>query len=192
MCVKKCSRLCDDLVLTKQQATLAFQLFERSFTRFVSRLSDKAYVERSEIVSLLNDAMDTVACSNSTAASSDFVHVEPEMNPEGTSSKGKGRNVYVAVNESKFIPDPKPFALEVVEWENDPRIWGLLDEGCNSSCHSAFWHDIVQKRLAITNHTTKVVDGKVWTYSGIGKAECKLKREIPVGLRVLDGEDSTR
>eukprot|EP00971_Amphidinium_carterae_P023225 458280-Amphidinium_carterae.1 len=79
----------------------------------------------------------------------------------------------MAVGNVCAVPASSPEAIDPLM---HPGIWGILDEGCNSSCHGASWATNAQKKLARLGYAVATANsGK--TYRGIAstvvRATCK-------------------
>ena len=81
--------------------------------------------------------------------------------------------------------------LPVVDmWSpEEDHIWGALDEGCNSTCHSKAWGELAEDRLRAFGLTFPWIDGSTKSFAGLGSSTKTLgKRNIPFCIQV--GEDS--
>ena len=81
--------------------------------------------------------------------------------------------------------------LPVVDmWSpEEDHIWGALDEGCNSTCHSKAWGELAEDRLRYFGLTFPWIDGSIKSFAGLGSSTKTLgKRNLPFCIQV--GEDS--
>ena len=81
--------------------------------------------------------------------------------------------------------------LPVVDmWSpEEDHIWGALDEGCNSTCHSKAWGELAEDRLRYFDLTFPWIDGSTKSFAGLGSSTKTLeKRDLPFCIQV--GEDS--
>ena len=81
--------------------------------------------------------------------------------------------------------------LPVVDmWSpEEDHIWGALDEGCNSTCHSKAWGELAEDRLRAFGLTFPWIDGSTKSFAGLGSSTKTLgKRNLPFCIQV--GEDS--
>ena len=81
--------------------------------------------------------------------------------------------------------------LPVVDmWSpEEDHIWGALDEGCNSTCHSKAWGELAEDRLRAFGLTFPWIDGSTKNFAGLGSSTKTLgKRNLPFCIQV--GEDS--
>ena len=71
----------------------------------------------------------------------------------------------------------------------EDHIWGALDEGCNSTCHSKAWGELAEDRLRAFDLTFPWIDGSTKSFAGLGSSTKTLgKRNLPFCIQV--GEDS--
>ena len=71
----------------------------------------------------------------------------------------------------------------------EDHIWGALDEGCNSTCHSKAWGELAEDRLRTFGLTFPWIDGSTKSFAGLGSSTKTLgKRNLPFCIQV--GEDS--
>ena len=69
-------------------------------------------------------------------------------------------------------------------WDpSETRIWGALDEGCNSTCHSTAWGRLAEKRLKALGLSFPWVDSKTKSFAGLGSTSNTLgKRRLPLSI----------
>ena len=71
---------------------------------------------------------------------------------------------------------------------SEPHIWGALDEGCNSTCHSEAWGDLVYWRLKSCGFSFPWIDGEAKYFTGLGSTTCALgRRKLPFCLSLDKG-----
>ena len=115
-------------------------------------------------------------------------------------NRGKGRGT--PPSEPKALspepsrsaaPAPKPEAEAKPRWNNLPlidmwsssevHVWGALDEGCNSTCHSVSWGRLAEQRLKALGLTFPWVDSKTKSFAGLGATSSTLgKRRLPFSI----------
>ena len=81
--------------------------------------------------------------------------------------------------------------LPVVDmWTPDEdHVWGALDEGCNSTCHSKAWGELAEDRLRHHGLAFPWPDSSAKSFAGLGSSTNTLgKRNLPFCIQV--GEDS--
>ena len=60
------------------------------------------------------------------------------------------------------------------------HVWGALDEGCNSTCHSVSWGKLAERRLKALGRTFPWVDSKTKSFAGLGATSNTLgKHRLP-------------
>ena len=77
--------------------------------------------------------------------------------------------------------------LPVVDmWSpEEDHIWGALDEGCNSTCHSKAWGELAEDRLRHFGLTFPWIDGSTKSFAGLGSSTKTLgKRNLPSCIQV--------
>ena len=69
----------------------------------------------------------------------------------------------------------------------EDHIWGALDEGCNSTCHSKAWGELAEDRLRHFGLTFPWIDGSTKSFAGLGSSTKTLgKRNLPFCIQVGD------
>ena len=73
---------------------------------------------------------------------------------------------------------------------NDPNIYVVLDEGCNSTCHSKHWAEVVETKLKNLGYQFPFNDTKGKTFSGLGTGGTSTEgsRTLPFSLNFMDGQ----
>ena len=71
---------------------------------------------------------------------------------------------------------------------NDPNIYVVLDEGCNSTCHSKHWAEVVETKLQTLGYHFPFNDTKGKTFSGLGAGGTSTEgsRTLPFSLNFRD------
>ena len=71
---------------------------------------------------------------------------------------------------------------------NDPNIYVVLDEGCNSTCHSKHWAEVTEKKLKNLGYQFPFNDTKGKTFSGLGTGGTSTEgsRTLPFSLNFVD------
>ena len=77
-------------------------------------------------------------------------------------------------------------ALPRVDLKSDPRVFALLDEGCNRTCHTPAWAKHAMNVYARAGAELGSIQPKVKAYKGIGGCSTVGRRQIPFGLRLPD------
>ena len=106
--------------------------------------------------------------------------------------RGGPHNVALAGCDVSYQSDlVRVDTLPVVDmWSpEEDHIWGALDEGCNSTCHSKAWGELAEDRLRVFGLTFPWIDGSTKSFAGLGSSTKTLgKRNLPFCIQV--GEDS--
>ena len=92
----------------------------------------------------MDDTHSRTRTSNSGTAQSQT------CNPDGPAGANPYASRRVAMTAPKRKGDEVFIGnLKMVDfWSpSEPHIWGALDEGCNSTCHSKAWGDLVEWKL---------------------------------------------
>ncbi len=59
--------------------------------------------------------------------------------------------------------------LRIVDPYEDPHIWAVVDDGCNSSYHTRLWRDNAEKKFAKLNFQCHFVSSETTTLKGVGE-----------------------
>ena len=106
--------------------------------------------------------------------------------------RGGPHNVALAGCDISYQSDlVRVDTLPVVDmWSSEEdHIWGALDEGCASTCHSKAWGELAEDRLRVFGLTFPWIDGSTKSFAGLGPSTKTLgKRNLPFCIQV--GEDS--
>ena len=99
------------------------------------------------------------------------------------SSSSGSQNVALAGCDVSYQSDlVRVDNLPVVDmWSpEEDNIWGALDEGCNSTCHSKAWGELAEDRLRHYGLTFPWIDGSTKSFAGLGSSTKTLgKRNLP-------------
>ena len=82
-----------------------------------------------------------------------------------TGTKSKGDEVFIG-----------NFKMVDLWLSSEPHIWGALDEGCNSTCHSRAWGDLVEWKLKSFGLGFPWVDSEAKYFIGLGSTTGTLGR----------------
>ena len=77
-----------------------------------------------------------------------------------------------------------PVHLPVVDIAEDPRLFAILDEGCNSTCHTKSWAAKARNVLQGYGKELGPCRGSEKYYKGLGGAKSMGKRNVPWGIRL--------
>ena len=65
----------------------------------------------------------------------------------------------------------------------ETHVWGALDEGCNSTCHSTTWGRLAEERLKALGLSFPWVDSRTKSFAGLGSTSNTLgKRRLPFSI----------
>ena len=91
----------------------------------------------------------------------------------------------VTVEAPELIGEPRVDELEQVDPFGHDGIFALLDEGCNSSCHSRSWRINAELKLKRGPRLAmKDTPRTAGTYKGIGGAETTCRKVVPICLKM--------
>ena len=116
-----------------------------------------------------------------------------EARGSGSRSAVVPPTAYMVTAEKGGAPPPsitasQAAALERVNIFEDPRVFAVLDEGCNRTCHGSRWMKNAQIKFAKLGRTLGPLKGEPKTYSGLGTTETAGRRVIPWGTFLSNGE----
>ena len=75
--------------------------------------------------------------------------------------------------------------LRVVDPYEDPHIWAVVDDGCNSSCHTKLWRKNADMKLAKLNFQCHLESSEMTTFKGVGEKKTTGKWRIPFGIQLI-------
>ena len=107
----------------------------------------------------------------------------PQHLPPGAALPGGGHAGFMAVTDRKVAPLMAP---------SSEKIYTVLDNGCNSSCHGSEWAERAIEVLAKHGRTLDwACEQSAPQYRGIGSASVFTRgvRRIPLGLQLADGSN---
>ena len=78
---------------------------------------------------------------------------------------------------------------ETVDVARSSHVFAVLDEGCNSTCHSKAWAVDAEARLARLGYSMPLKDDSCKSFAGLGSGNTKTEgvRSIPFSLLLPDG-----
>ena len=79
--------------------------------------------------------------------------------------------------------------FETVDIARSSHVFAVLDEGCNSTCHSKAWAVDAEARLARLGYSMPLKDDSCKSFAGLGSGNTKTEgvRSIPFSLLLSDG-----
>ena len=80
---------------------------------------------------------------------------------------------------------------EIGLYGDETKVYAILDDGCNRSCHTAHWAAHAERALKSRNRTLSWRSKEQRTFGGLGGAQMSTlgKRGIPLGLEITDSEN---
>jgi len=129
----------------------------RVYTRMANREATRAQgagetVSSATLHALLDDALDVAADTAPTAR----MHTTEEVqSPEAMPGWGDGKSA-------------EPAELEEIDPTTDDRVFAVLDDGCNRTCHSAHWAKRAEERLRKLGRAVPWASRSGAAYTGIG------------------------
>ena len=93
----------------------------------------------------------------------------------------------MAITSIDHLPAALDGGLPYVDIYEDPGIWAVFDEGCNSACHSKAWADDAEKKLEKIGMQPVWIHQRPRSYTGIGKQNTSGNKAFPVGIGLADG-----
>ena len=94
------------------------------------------------------------------------------------------RNALVATHHK----DRCTTSLRVVDPFDDPHVWVIIDEGCNSCTHSDAWRINTQEKLANIGFKAYLKDKKITNFSGVGSAPSTGKWVFPCRFQLTESQ----
>jgi len=84
-----------------------------------------------------------------------------------------------------LMKDKQATQLRVVDPYEDPHIWAVVDDGCNSSCHTKLWRKNADMKLAKLNFQCHLESSEMTTFKGVGEKKTTGKWRIPFGIQLV-------
>ena len=85
-------------------------------------------------------------------------------------------------------PLPQPsVTMTRIDLKTDPRVFAVLDDGCNRTCHTPAFIDHMRAVLESEGKELSPLVGEARHYKGIGGCRATRSRSIPFGLALPDG-----
>ena len=83
------------------------------------------------------------------------------------------------------LPQPST-TMTRIDLQTDPRVFAVLDDGCNRTCHTPAFIDHMRAVLESEGKELSPLVGEA-SYTGIGGCRATGRRSIPFGLALPDG-----
>ena len=86
----------------------------------------------------------------------------------------------------RSLPQPTS-AMTRIDLKTDPRVFAVLDDGCNRTCHTPAFIDHMRAVLESEGKELSPLIGEAKHFSGIGGCRATGRRSIPFGSALPDG-----
>ena len=86
----------------------------------------------------------------------------------------------------RSLPQPSS-TMTRIDLKTDPRVFVVLDDGCNRTCHTPAFIDYMRAVLESEGKELSPLVGEAKHYTGIGRCRATGRRSIPFGLALPDG-----
>ena len=87
-----------------------------------------------------------------------------------------------------YHADTQTVNVRVVDPYEDEHVWALVDDCCNSSCHSEKWHEDAKAKWAKLGYTSALVSSQTSSFGGVGERTTSGKYRMPIGLKLKESE----
>ena len=74
--------------------------------------------------------------------------------------------------------------LRVVDPFNDPGIWAVVDDGCNSCCHSTLWHEDAKRKWRKLGMQSYLISSQPTKFNGVGQSTTAGQVQSTIGTVV--------
>ena len=86
----------------------------------------------------------------------------------------------------RSLPQPTS-TMTRIGFKTDPRVFAVLDDGCNRTCHTPAFIDHMRAVLESEGKELSPLVGEAKHYTGIGGCRATGRQSIPFGLALPDG-----
>ena len=138
----------------------------------------------------------SVPASESAFRGSRIRHAQPVEPPDdtvmapGTPPVPPPQNLYEEHGKRKAKDKQakiRPSELPSIDLEKEERVFAVLDEGCNSTCHTTAWYKHAKKIMKKNGKPISDLSGPEKKFRGVGKTTSKCKRVVPWGITPCEG-----
>ena len=154
------------------------------FATLVSETCQSEAMTSARLHELLHQAISEVTEEDSFSLMDDVGHHDP-------GSRGPAGYVGICLrgSDSHYPQDLVYMNFETVDVAKSPHVFAVLDEGCNSTCHSKSWAVDAEARLARLGYHMPLKDDGCKSFAGLGSGNTKTEgvRSIPFSLLLPDG-----
>ena len=155
------------------------------FATLVTETCQSEVMTRARLHELLHQAINDVTEEEDSFS---FVNEDGHSDPSGRELAG-----YVGIclhgSDIQYPQDLVYMNFETVDIARSSHVFAVLDEGCNSTCHSKAWAVDAEARLARLGYSMPLKDDGCKSFAGLGSGSTKTEgvRSIPFSLLLPDG-----
>ena len=155
------------------------------FATLVTETCQSEVMTRARLHELLHQAINDVTEEEDSFS---LVNEDGHGDPSGRELAG-----YVGVclhgSDIQYPQDLVYMNYETVDIARSSHVFAVLDEGCNSTCHSKAWAVDAEARLARLGYSMPLKDDGCKSFAGLGSGSTKTEgvRSIPFSLLLPDG-----
>ena len=84
--------------------------------------------------------------------------------------------------------DNQTLNLRVVDPIADEGVWAIVDDGCNSCCHSDVWRQNAEAKMKVLGLHPMWLHRKATTFNGVGTSTTSGQLKIPVVIRLQESD----
>ena len=192
-----------NVALTVEQLLATSRTFSSLVRAHTRKIASDAEVRQRDVETILQDSIDIVLQEAASLQAEDGVPplvqatlVRPRManvaihvqfeDDSDLEDDDEIMITYMHTDESVSPRGMMPAGLPLVNIPKEQyRIYAILDEGCNSSCHTSDWADHAGGVYYKMGLMIGDLYGPVKSYAGIGSAKTRGKRKIPIAIELL-------
>ena len=155
------------------------------FATLVTETCQSEVMTRARLHELLHQAINDVTEEEDSFS---LVNEDGHGDPSGRELAG-----YVGIclhgSDIQYPQDLVYMNFETVDIARSSHVFAVLDEGCNSTCHSKAWAVDAEARLARLGYSMPLKDDSCKSFAGLGSGNTKTEgvRSIPFSLLLPDG-----
>ena len=155
------------------------------FATLVTETCQSEVMTRARLHELLHQAINDVTEEEDSFS---LINDDGHGDPSGRELAG-----YVGIclhgSDIQYPQDLVYMNFETVDIARSPHVFAVLDEGCNSTCHSKAWAVDAEARLARLGYSMPLKDDSCKSFAGLGSGNTKTEgvRSIPFSLLLPDG-----
>ena len=157
------------------------------FAQLVASACEHEAITKPKLHELLHQAIADIAEEDSFSVVGDEGHTDPGV--------GGYAHVGMCFHGEESVPIPPDCVaihLEARDMydENDPNVYVVLDEGCNSTCHSQHWSNMASEKLQKLGYDMPWTDQTPKSFTGLGAGDWATvgSRKIPFALQFVSDQ----